>query len=470
MIIDVSEFNVVTDWKKVKKNTEGVIIRMGYRGSVEGKPAYKKITEDKKYREYRKACEDNGVVHGFYYFPTGITEKEVEEEADWVIKELKGISTWYFPVFADSELVAGGKGRADNLSKETRTRLLQVFCDRLQSRGIPSGIYASTNWLIHNLDMSKLPYSVWVAQYAPTCKYEGEYVLWQYSSSALVDGVSGRVDASVRHQVGEKPKEEPVNYYGAKKVIDIALSEVGYVEKRTGDLKYLFDKTANAGANNYTKYGYEMHNLQPRNMDYPAAWCDAFVDWCFMKAYGVSNAKALLGGDFDDYTVFSANLYKKKNAWYSSPRAGDQIFFKNTTGICHTGLVIRVENGYVYTVEGNTSSEVGVVANGGCVRVKSYPVNYYKIAGYGRPNYSQTAVETPPPKVDTSNYPTIKKGSARKDYVLLLQNALTLRGYPLEIDGIFGSDTEKKVKAFQKDHRISVDGIVGPVTWKTLFA
>lgn len=463
MIIDVSEFNVVTDWTKVKKNTDGVIIRMGYRGSIEGKPAYKKITEDKKYREYRRACEENGIIHGFYYFPTGITEAEVEEEADWVIRELKGISTWYFPVFADSELVAGGKGRADNLSKELRTRLLQVFCDRLQSREIPAGIYASTNWLETHLDMSKLPYSVWVAQYAPSCKYRGEYVLWQYSSSGFVDGIQGRVDMSVRKEASVKG---PDSWYDPQKAINIALSEVGYIEKRTGDLKYLYDKTANAGANNYTKYGYEMHQLQPRNMDYPAAWCDAFVDWCFMKAYGVYNAKALLAGDFDDYTVISANLYKSKNAWHTTPRKGDQIFFKNSSGICHTGLVYEVKNGYVYTIEGNTSSEPCVVANGGCVRIKSYPLSYPKIAGYGRPNYSK--VETP--AVDTSKYPTIKKGTSRKDYVLLLQNALAMRGYPLEIDGIFGSDTEAKVKAFQKTHRLEVDGIVGPMTWRALFS
>lgn len=117
--------------------------------------------------------------------------------------------------------------------------------------------------------------------------------------------------------------------FNPQQVIATAKAEVGYLEKKSGNLKYLYDKKANAGSANYTKYGYEMHNLYPEVMDYPASWCDALVDWCFMKSYGVSNARALLGGDFDDYTVASANLYKKKNAWYDDPKEADQIFFKN---------------------------------------------------------------------------------------------------------------------------------------------
>ena len=170
------------------------------------------------------------------------------------------------------------------------------------------------------------------------------------------------------------------------KVINIALAEVGYLEKQSDS--HLYDKTANAGHKNYTKYGKEMHELYPSVMDYPASWCDSFIDFCFYKAYGICNAKGLLGGDFNDYTVASAQLYKNKKAWYTSnPKIGDQIFFKNSTRICHTGLVYYVDDKYVYTVEGNTSGASGVIANGGGVCKKKYALNYSKIAGYGRPKY-----------------------------------------------------------------------------------
>lgn len=171
-----------------------------------------------------------------------------------------------------------------------------------------------------------------------------------------------------------------------EKLLSIAEAEVGYLEKKNSNS--LYEKTANAGSANYTKYGYEMHKLYPITMDYPAAWCDAFVDWCFVQAFGKDMATKLLH-KFDDYTVNSAGYYKNNKEWYTSPKIGDQIFFKDSKGgICHTGLVYNVDSTYVYTIEGNTSSATGVVANGGCVAKKKYKLTYDRIAGYGRPNYS----------------------------------------------------------------------------------
>ena len=169
------------------------------------------------------------------------------------------------------------------------------------------------------------------------------------------------------------------------KLLSIASGEVGYLEKKSESS--LYDKTANAGSSNYTKYGYEMHRLYPATMDYPAAWCDCFVDWCFVQAFGKEMAAKLLH-KFDDYTVNSSGYYKNNKQWYNTPKVGDQIFFTNSKGgICHTGLVYKVDGLNVYTIEGNTSSSSGVVANGGCVAKKSYKLNYNRIAGYGRPNY-----------------------------------------------------------------------------------
>lgn len=180
----------------------------------------------------------------------------------------------------------------------------------------------------------------------------------------------------------------------ANTVINIALAEEGYLEKKSDS--QLDSKTANAGSANYTKYGKEMHTLYPSVMDYPASWCDCYVDWCFYKAYGITNAKGLLDGDFNDYTVASAQLYKNKGAYYkSNPKIGDQIFFNNGTKICHTGLVYNVDSNKVYTVEGNTSSVAGVVSNGGCVRRKEYLLSYSRIDGYGRPKYDTDITSTP---------------------------------------------------------------------------
>ena len=174
-------------------------------------------------------------------------------------------------------------------------------------------------------------------------------------------------------------------------MIRVALAEEGYLEKRTNDM--LESKTANAGSNNYTKFGRDMGcNGQP--------WCDAFVDWCFKKAYGTAEAKALLGG-WSNYTPTSAQYFKNMHQWFTTPQRGDVIFFKNSQRICHTGIVLEVKNGRVYTIEGNTSGGSTLEANGGCVAKKDYPLGYNRIAGYGRPKYSNTSAAVPS---NTSDY------------------------------------------------------------------
>jgi peptidoglycan hydrolase-like protein with peptidoglycan-binding domain len=61
--------------------------------------------------------------------------------------------------------------------------------------------------------------------------------------------------------------------------------------------------------------------------------------------------------------------------------------------------------------------------------------------------------------------PVLKKGST-DPAVRDLQEALKALGYdPGPIDGTFGAATESAVKAFQQAKGITVDGIVGKVTW-----
>lgn len=165
------------------------------------------------------------------------------------------------------------------------------------------------------------------------------------------------------------------------KVLNIANAEIGYLEKHSNS--DLDSKTGNAGINNYTKYARDVYpSLQGQ------AWCDMFVDWCFVQAFGMVKAKQLLGG-FSAYTPTSAQYFKNKGQYHKDkPQPGDQIFFKNATRICHTGIVVRVTDDKVYTIEGNTSNGTSVVINGGAVCEKSYDLDNPRIDGYGRPDWS----------------------------------------------------------------------------------
>ena len=211
--------------------------------------------------------------------------------------------------------------------------------------------------------------------------------------------------------------------YDKQKVLDIALSEVGYLEKET--FAQLDSKTANAGDENYTKYSRDLAAVNFYNGSKKgAAWCDVFVDWCFYKAFGKAAALAITFQPTNNKVNYGAGCrysreyYQKKGRLYDAPQIGDQIFFysKDKSEIAHTGLVYNVDNKKVYTVEGNTSGANGVIDNGGGVCKKSYSLSYARIVGYGRPDYGiQTVkaeqVEAPKTNTSYSTY-TVKKGDS----------------------------------------------------------
>ena len=371
-IIDISQFNTITDWDAIKKNADAVIIRMGFTYSRNGY-----LCVDNNYVVNRQTCKLRNIPYSMYFFTNAINEEEAIREADFVAYECRDIAKYVLPVFCDTERI-DGLGRADNLDKDTRTKCVKAFCDRLQSQGVPAGVYCNSGWLNNQLDKSRLPYSLWIAQWGNDEPIDN-YLIWQYTNQGTIPGISGRVDIS---------RTKPTTKSSLEKVITLAINEIGYIEKRNNDAAYLYTKDKNAGSANYTKYGYELHMMQPYNMDYPAPWCMCFISWLFVQLFGLAKAKSILYGDIDDYTIDAARRFKNNNKWFTSPQVGDIIFFKDDTGkICHVGIVYNINSNAVYTIEGNTSSAAGVIANGGCVRAKSYPLNYKKIAGYGRPNY-----------------------------------------------------------------------------------
>lgn len=181
--------------------------------------------------------------------------------------------------------------------------------------------------------------------------------------------------------------------YNKQKVIDIALAEEDYLEKETNS--DLDSKTGNAGDENYTKYARDLAEVKFFNGNKQGHyWCAVFVAWCFFKAFGKEAALKLLCQPTKDNCgagcKYIRQYFKAKGQWHTSdPQPGDVIVFYNSTKteMQHTGLVYNVDSSKVYTIEGNTTSASGVVANGGCVRRKSYKLSYASIAGYGRPDY-----------------------------------------------------------------------------------
>jgi hypothetical protein len=161
-------------------------------------------------------------------------------------------------------------------------------------------------------------------------------------------------------------------------ILAAAESEVGYLEKKSA--AQLDDKTANAGSGNYTKY---WRDLAPSFQG--SAWCYCFIIWCARVVH--------ISADILP-TFFSCSegvaWFKSRGQWIArsaGARPGDLIFFSDgKSAPAHVGLVTRAGS-VLETIEGNTSSGAGVVANGGAVAAKSYAASYTRILGFGRPKY-----------------------------------------------------------------------------------
>ena len=191
-VVDISKYQVIKDYNTFAKSVDGVIIRAGYRGYSLGK-----ITEDKLFATHLKNLY-NKVPIGVYFFTTAINEKEAEEEAKWIINRLKGYSL-SFPIIVDTEYSNKlHTGRSDKLSRSERTKVIVKFCETCKSLGFRPCIYASSNWLVANLNYKDISdYSIWVAKYSSEAPSNiKSYIGWQYIGNGAVNGYSSRIDVS----------------------------------------------------------------------------------------------------------------------------------------------------------------------------------------------------------------------------------------------------------------------------------
>ena len=224
LVIDVSAYQDSINWSKVKADgVQGVIVKCGYRGYETGK-----LNTDGMFLNHIKGAYKAGLKVGIYFFTEAINAKEGKAEADYTIKLMQtaGVPLSY-PIAIDTEAINAKTERAKGLSKAQRTVVIKAFCDQIKVKGYEPMIYASLSWLNNQLDMSKLPYNVWVAQYNSTCDYKGKYVMWQYSSSGKVNGVKGNVDMNkcyIEPKAVNPPSETKKNYAGTYPSIKLVKS------------------------------------------------------------------------------------------------------------------------------------------------------------------------------------------------------------------------------------------------------
>ncbi|SMH55139.1 MULTISPECIES: peptidoglycan-binding protein [Cyanophyceae] len=226
-----------------------------------------------------------------------------------------------------------------------------------------------------------------------------------------------------------------------EKILSTAKSQIGYRENPAGS--------------NRTKFGrwYGMDGNP---------WCAMFTSWVYAEA-GFPLPKMQDGAPSGAaYCPYIEGYARRIGQWHKTPRPGDLALFHFGNRLAvHIGIVENISGAKFSSIEGNTSAASN--ANGGMVQRRSRNVSQCR--GFYRPMDIQARTGK------DAYYRLIR---LRRPYmaghdVREWQKQVNFWGISIEIDGIYGPESEKVCRTLQEKWGLEVDGVIGPITWERTF-
>lgn len=195
-VIDVSSWQGVIDWNKVKADgVVGAIVRYGDGDII-----------DNKFQRNMRECKRLGIHVGSYIFSRATTRAMARDEANRIISACAPYGC-DLPIYIDCEW---------NGQASVANSICDEFIAVCNERGVKGGIYANLNWFNNYINPNKFAqYPLWIAQYYKElqAKDPSLFGMWQYSSTGRVSGISGNVDMNhlyVPYWEKIKPTPQPV--------------------------------------------------------------------------------------------------------------------------------------------------------------------------------------------------------------------------------------------------------------------
>lgn len=187
--IDVSKWQGDVDFAKVRAaGYEFVIINAGYGRYISQK--------DKYFEDNYKKARAAGLGVGAYWYSYAVNASEAKQEAKVFLQAVKG-KVFDYPLCYDIEDSSQAK-----LSNTVIGDMINGFCGHLESKGYYAALYSYANFLNTKVPAEcKKKYDVWVAAYdVSKPSYNGDYGMWQYTSSGKVNGVNGNCDCDYAYK------------------------------------------------------------------------------------------------------------------------------------------------------------------------------------------------------------------------------------------------------------------------------
>ena len=190
--IDVSRFQGKIDWNAVKaQGIDFAILRVGGRYQISGD-----FYDDRLFEEYYAGARAAGIPLGVYFYSQAISVGEALEEADYVFSKIadKRIDG---PVVFDWETAGVSDARTNGVPASLITDCAIAYCDYFRAHGYRPMVYLMRYDGYMRYDLTRLlDYDWWYAgEYnGDSPKFFYDFQMWQYTSSARLDGVEGEVD------------------------------------------------------------------------------------------------------------------------------------------------------------------------------------------------------------------------------------------------------------------------------------
>lgn len=171
-----------------------VMIRLGSRGYSTGQ-----ITLDENFQKNIEGAVEAQLDIGVYFYSQAVSQDEAVEEANFVVQNLEPYRAHIkYPVAFNMGFVSNDSSRIDGLGREEKTAVTTSFMDAVAAAGYVPMIYGDKEWLIKEVDLSKLQgYDVWLSQEEEIPDYPYLYSMWQYNTDGTVNGIDGGADLNI---------------------------------------------------------------------------------------------------------------------------------------------------------------------------------------------------------------------------------------------------------------------------------
>lgn len=185
--IDVSQYQGIIDWEKVKNHIDFAILRCGYGQDIPGQ-------DDPTFKRNADECTRLNIPFGVYLYSYAQNEREALSEARHVMRLVADYQMAY-PVYLDLEDPRVGRLTNDQIERNCR-----VWADELARNNYFPGFYASYYWWTTKLTGGFFTrYTRWVARYADVLGVEG-FDMWQYTDKGFVEGINAPVDRNYAYR------------------------------------------------------------------------------------------------------------------------------------------------------------------------------------------------------------------------------------------------------------------------------